>query len=223
VVDTQTTQATNAGSAAAPGARAQVIALRVPHTDEDIARGLRDGKTWAQAALFDIMGREVAASLRRLLGYIQEADLEDLVSEVFMRAIESAASLRNASSLRAWLRTITVRTGYRYIRRRKAQRWLRFWEPADVAAVPTDAVSPSMREAYQRTYAALDRLPANERVVFCLRYIDGLALKEVASAGGISLATAKRRLLKARERFGRAARQDEVLAEFLAEGGRWTS
>jgi RNA polymerase sigma-70 factor (ECF subfamily) len=39
----------------------------------------------------------------------------------------------------------------------------------------------------------------------------------------VSLATIKRRLAKAEKRFAAAAQRDNVLREWLEEGGRWTS
>ena len=64
----------------------------------------------------------------------------------------------------------------------------------------------------------LDTLPADERIAFALRYIDERPLLEVAEACDCSLATIKRRLSKAEQRFTRLAQRDTVLAERLARG-----
>jgi RNA polymerase sigma-70 factor (ECF subfamily) len=69
----------------------------------------------------------------------------------------------------------------------------------------------------------LGRLPSDERIAFALRHIEGMELGRLAEACGVSLATIKRRLARAEQRFARAAARDEVLKRWLEEGGRWTS
>jgi RNA polymerase sigma-70 factor (ECF subfamily) len=69
----------------------------------------------------------------------------------------------------------------------------------------------------------LDNMPDAERVVFALRYVDGMELSPIAVACEISLATVKRRLARAEQRFAAAARRDNVLRAWLEEGNRWTT
>jgi RNA polymerase sigma-70 factor (ECF subfamily) len=64
----------------------------------------------------------------------------------------------------------------------------------------------------------LERLPADERVAFALRFIDSMELTQVADACGVSLATIKRRLSRAQQTFQRLAAEHAVLREWL-EGG----
>jgi len=78
--------------------------------------------------------------------------------------------------------------------------------------------SDEATEALRRTYLVLDRLPREERIAFALRTIEGMKLEEVADACGVSLATAKRRLARAEQRFLELCRADAVLREWL-EGG----
>jgi RNA polymerase sigma-70 factor (ECF subfamily) len=48
-----------------------------------------------------------------------------------------------------------------------------------------------------RIYRLLDELPANERLAWTLRHIEGEQVEAVASLCGCSLATAKRRIAAA--------------------------
>lgn len=58
-------------------------------------------------------------------------------------------------------------------------------------------------EAAHALADAIAQLPVNERVVWTLRHLEELELVEVAEAAGCSLATAKRRLSRARARLQR--------------------
>lgn len=208
---------------ARPAASEVVRQLPVVRDDAALLEGLRAGEAWARAALFDRYAPHVERILRRILGHELHTDVADLMQDAFVQALGSIDRLRDAEALLAWMQTIAARTAYRSIRARRARRWLRFWEPAELPEVSVEGVDPAVREAHRRTYAALDRLPADERVVFALRYIDGMELERIGSVCEISLATVKRRLGRAEARFCRAAQRDDVLRPWLEEGGRWTT
>jgi RNA polymerase sigma-70 factor (ECF subfamily) len=184
--------------------------------------GLRAGERWARAALFDAHAVRVKQVLRRVLGPGSDADLPDLVHDVFVEALRSVAGLRDGDALSAWIQSIAVHVALREIRRKKRRRWLRFWEPSSLDQVAGVASSAAAHQALVRAYATLDRLEPKARVAFALRYIEGLELTEVAKASGVSLATIKRRLDIAERRFVAMAAKDEILRVFLEEGGRWT-
>jgi RNA polymerase sigma-70 factor (ECF subfamily) len=165
----------------------------------------------------------VERTLRRLLGPDGDGELADLVQEVFVRALGALEQLRDVGALSAWMRTIATRTAYRAIRNRRARRWLRFWEPHELPEIQVDDVAPEIVEAFRRTYVVLERMPTAERLVFTLRHVEKLELEQIASDCEISLATVKRRLQRAQQRFSRAAARDDVLRGWVEEGGRWSS
>jgi RNA polymerase sigma-70 factor (ECF subfamily) len=107
------------------------------------------------------------------------------------------------------------------IARRRRWRWLGFLPHDDLPEVDAGAASGEVRDALRATYAVLDRLPADERIAFALRFIDGMELTEVAAACATSLATIKRRLARASARFEAEARAFPVLEEWLEGGTRW--
>lgn len=190
--------------------------------DAALVAGLKAGEPWARAALFDRYAPHVERMLRRVLGHERHTDMADLVHDAFVQALASIEGLRDAEALLAWMQTIAARTAYRAIRARRARRWLRFWEPSEIPEVVIDGIDPAVLEAHRRTYELLDRMPAEERLLFALRYIDGMALERMAQTREVSLATIKRRLARAEERFVHLAEHDEVLRTWLREGGRWT-
>ena len=185
--------------------------------DEAFVQALRAHHPGANAALFDRYGAHVERVLTRLLGV--DAEVPDLTHEVFARAFGGAGQIRDAASLGGWITSIAVFTARECIRRRSRRRWLRFLSfdalPESEAPVP----APEVTEALQQTYAVLNELGADDRIVLALRMIEGMNVTEVADACQVSLSTIKRRLGRAEAKFLELARQKPALREWLPEGG----
>jgi RNA polymerase sigma-70 factor (ECF subfamily) len=136
----------------------------------------------------------VAATAHRLLGGDQEVD--DTVQEVFVVAVKGLKSVRDPEAVKGWLACIAVRVVRRRLRMRRARKFVGFDTP--VALDPADwAASPEQRTLLLQVYRALESLPANERIAWALRYLQGERLEDVAAQCGCSLATAKRRIAAA--------------------------
>lgn len=191
-------------------------------TDAEIVGALRDGTNAAAVTLFDRHARHVERLLFSLLG--PEPDAEDLLHEVFLRAIEGIADLEAPAKLRSWLTGITVHTAREHIRKRVRRRWLSF--VADVpepAPLPARVATEEVTEATRCTFEALRGMGPDDRVVFSLRFIEGMEMAEIAMACDVSLSTAKRRLKDAEKHFLARARRFPALEPWIEEGGRWTS
>ena len=72
------------------------------------------------------------------------------------------------------------------------------------------------RAALVRLYRVLDRVSSERRVVFVLRYVEGLELAELSVVLGCSLATTKRRVADAARRVCLLAAADPLLAPYVA-------
>lgn len=192
-------------------------------------RGSEVGRDWAEilrmaqrgdprtgAALFDRCEGQVNRIVWRVLGADDGHD--DVVQQVFVALLRGLAQVRDPDALAGWAAVVTVNTVRSEIRRRRIRRlWMRS-EPEALDLAEAAAPSHEARELLRRTYAVLEKLPANERIAFGLRFIDEMPLTEVAAACGCSLATIKRRLQSAQTRFRRLAQRDPALAERLDEG-----
>ena len=211
------------GAALEPAAGGAAVVKRLPFVRDDAAlvAGLRAAEPWARAALFDRFAPQVERVLQRILGRDLHTDIEDLLHDTFVQALASLDRLRDPAAMLGWMQSIAAHTAYRAIRARRARRWLRFLEPSELPDIHVDGVAPEHVEAYRRTYALLERMPAAERIAFALRHVDGMELGRLAEINDCSLATIKRRLAKAERRFARAAERDEVLRPWVVEGGRW--
>lgn len=178
--------------------------------DASIARFLIDGDARAPRAAWQRFAPMVHRMFKRAFGPGHEID--DLVQEAFLTLFARVHTLREPQALRAFVVSITAHTIRHELRRRTALRWLRFGEPPDTTSESADLDS---REAVVRLYRILDRLGSNDRTVFVLRFLEGLALTEVSQALDVSLATAKRRVARAWGRVVAGARRDEALVEYL--------
>lgn len=158
--------------------------------------------SWEQ--LFRLYGPYVAQVALRVLGRDDEVD--DVVQEVFLAVMSDIEKLRNPLSVRGWLKTVTVRKAYRVLKQRGRRKLWAFFGLADSAdcalasgSYPLTApgCSPEERVLLLRIYRLLDELPAQERLAWTLRYIEGEQVESVATLCGCSLATAKRRIAAA--------------------------
>ena len=130
------------------------------------------------------------------------SDVEDVVHDAFMQAHARLADLKDASAFRAWLGSIVVRLVRTRLRRRRLLGALGLTspEPVDLDAIASSDASTEARVLLAQVYALLQTLPASDRIAWTLRYIEKHRLEEVAELMDCSLATGKRRILRA-QRF----------------------
>jgi RNA polymerase sigma-70 factor (ECF subfamily) len=168
--------------------------------------GAEDAKLVARARHSDLLAFE--SLYRRHAGFalnltvrIQGTahDAEDIVHDAFLRASERLAELRDGSAFRAWLGSIVVRLVRTRLRRRRllASLGLVSPEPVELDAIASPNADPESRVLLAQVYSLLQTLPADDRIAWTLRYVDHHRLEAVASLVDCSLATAKRRILRA--------------------------
>lgn len=173
-----------------------------PHAvgDDDavlVARIVRNQDRAAFRALYLRHSRYVAGVVFRLMG--DDADLEDIVQDTFVRAVERMKTLRNPAQVRAWLVTIAVRFAQGRMATRRRRGRLR----SHVGHASAHASDPRDRAPADELYAALSQLPDKLRVPWFLARVEGNKLDEVAQMCDVSLATVKRRIADAQTRLDR--------------------
>ena len=149
---------------------------------DGLLAGLHDPAVRREA--FDAV---VGAWLRPLYWHVRRLvvvheDAEDVVQESFVKAYDALDSFRGgAAELRVWLYRIATRTALSLLRRRR--RGL-FSSLDDVSRELADRVSEecgdAAEEALVRFQQAVLNLPLRQRLVFNLRYSDGLSYAEIA-------------------------------------------
>jgi RNA polymerase sigma-70 factor (ECF subfamily) len=152
----------------------RLVSRRPAPDDRELARQLCEGDPAAPAVLFDRHAAHVERVLRRVLGNIEHADL---VSEVFLRAIDRAERLRHLeeeNALVRWLTRIAVFTARERLRSERRRRWLVTFsslQPGNSAtmamegngAAPSPLEELEARDGLRRLFALLDKFPVDER------------------------------------------------------------
>jgi RNA polymerase sigma-70 factor (ECF subfamily) len=180
---------------------------------------LRTGHPGAAAAFYDRHADHVQRTLRSALG--PDADLPDLLQEVFIRALDQIGKLNDTERVRSWLGTIATFVARAHLRLRARRRWLGLFSPETTRPQHLDPPSSEARWALREIYEVLDHMPLKERMAFVSRFIDGKTLPEAAKACQTSRATFKRRLTRAERQFLDGARKRPALVPWLQDGTRW--
>jgi len=184
-----------------------------PFGDAELVEGLAAGRAAAAAELHRRFGPRIDRWVWRLLG--ADSEHEDVVQQVYVNVLTGIGGLKRSSALAGWIDSVTIRTVHKELRRRRIRRLVTFSSPTIELAV---AGRPGDLEAWvPRFYAVCERMRAEDRIVFVLRHVEGLPLEETARAAACSLATAKRRLVRAHEVFLQEAPRDPLLARLIED------
>jgi RNA polymerase sigma-70 factor (ECF subfamily) len=195
--------------------------------DAILARVALVGQVWAQREIWFRFAPMVYGLFRRALG--PRHDHDDLTQEVFLRVFRQLHTLQKASAIRSFVYSVAVHVVSEELRRFRVRR--RIFEQNPDLSTPS-ASSPAdfeMRETLSCVQRSLDGMRDKYRVVFVLRYVDGLDLKDISLGLGISVATVKRYLAKAlvyiqksvsQEEYRARARQAAPAVSRLFGGGR---
>ena len=157
-----------------------------------MSQGIQESSRFEIERLMEQYGSSL---LRMCALYLKDADLaQDAVQETFIRAYRHLDSYRGESSEKTWLTTIAMNVSRDMLR----TAWFRHQSRStDIDTLPEQ---PAVFEFPDNTVLTeVTRLPAKYREVILLRYYEGLKLKEVASALGLSDGRVRSRLNKANE------------------------
>jgi RNA polymerase sigma-70 factor (ECF subfamily) len=141
-----------------------------------------------------------------------EADREDLLQDVFIRAFRSLKKFRGRGSFEGWMRKIAVRTCIDWLRVKLRRReiseseltqeenhWLQRRFSGGEGDSPDDEMEKNM--ARDILYRALDELTVEDRTAIVLFEIEGLSVAEVSEITGWSESNVKVRCHRARKRL----------------------
>jgi RNA polymerase sigma-70 factor (ECF subfamily) len=167
------------------------------------------------ALLYDRFARDVNRLVYRILG--PDVEHDDIVQQIFLQMIQSIGNVREPERLSFWVRSICVNVVRSELRKRAVRRaFLRSAPPPESGDLSIDVEAADF---LSRSSDVLDRLSAQERVVFVLYYLEEHSLPEIAEVCGFSARTAKRRLSHARERFRKHMTRDACLTRLIVEEG----
>lgn len=151
-------------------------------------------------AVFRRYSPYVASIGLRLLG--RDDELDDLVQDVFFEAHRGLSQVREPGAIKGWLAKICVRRAVRRLKLRRVRAFLSLDALThDQPILATDA-SPEARAEVARLYQKLELLPALDRTIWILRYLEGEGLDQIAALCACSRSTVQRRLREAQLRVG---------------------
>ena len=142
----------------------------------------------------------------KMLGNPQDA--EDVLQNTFINALTHITSFEGRSSLSTWLYRIASNEALMLLRKKKPEinlddaeggeeaEDLKPTQFMDWSALPEDELLSG--EGRQTLDAAIQALPESLRIVFLLRDVEGLSIKETAEALHLTETNVKTRLLRAR-------------------------
>lgn len=161
---------------------------------------------------FDALYREhvrfVASVVCRVMA--RTSEVEDVVQEVFVDAMLGLHRIEDPSKVRGWLATVAVRKARRRLRWQAARSWVGLnSDEAEELPLTATGTPPEVTALYRKVMQLLEAGPDEERIAWSLRYLEELSLEETAEALGCSLATAKRRIARARARLKEVLSDDE--------------
>lgn len=179
-----------------PTAEPEPIRREIDRTILDQCRG---GDPAAMRAFVRHHERMVLAFLSRSLGF--GPHVEDLAQEVFLRAARALPQfdIEGSARLSTWLLTIASRLVIDARRERRLSLQPLF---EGVAVDPSTPETERARVELGRAIAAAaHRLPEEQRDAFILAEFHGQTMQEIATVLGVSEATAKTRLFRARDKL----------------------
>lgn len=178
--------------------------------DGELVRRAQAGDLAAFEALTGRHEQRVYSLAMRMLR--QEQDAEDVTQQTFLSVLEHLDGFRAEASFSTWLLRIATHAALKIIRKRKGLDTVSL-EAATEEAAGYDSVphpeyiadwrqSPAQlvqkNEIQRLLDEALAKLDEKHRLVFLLRDVEGLSVKETADALNLSEANVKVRLLRAR-------------------------
>jgi len=164
----------------------------------------------------------VFSTAMRLL--VNQAEAEDVSQEVFLKAYQRFAELRESPTAGGWLKTVATNLSLNHLSRYRA-RWTFFSDmfgghrdeheeqEVEFAAPGNLEEEVAQADTHELVEQALQRLPAAQRVPLVLYHLEGLSYEEIAQKLNVSLGKVKTDIFRGRESLRKKLRlqlADEV-------------
>ena len=132
--------------------------------------------------------------------------IEDLMQETFLKVFGKLDQLERPENFRAWVRQIARNTALDHIKKSRVLAFSELYvdedmdieiEDPDVSHLPEIAMD--RQETLRLIHEILDSLPDGQRAVISMHYLQGIPVKEIATALGKSESTIKVQLFQGRK------------------------
>ncbi len=167
----------------------------------------RGGNADSFSALVELYQERAVHTANSFVGNLEDA--RDITQEAFVKAYENLSGFSGQSRFYTWFYRILVNSCKDFLRKKKLRQTFSFWLGPDeegeemdpLAAVADKGPGPvqelANRELGNSITEAIASLPARQKNVFVLRYLEGMNLNDIAETLGISEGAVKAHLWQA--------------------------
>lgn len=173
-------------------------------TDFEDIEGLKQGDERAFSQLVVGFSQRIYNLCLSILQ--NQEDAEDATQEVFSTVFLSVKEFKGESKLSTWLYRIAINKCQEHLRKKNRKK--RFGFLVSIEKSESAELSPSFfhpgielenKERAAILFAAVDRLPENQKVAFTLHKMEGVSYEEVAETMGMTLSSIESLLFRAKQ------------------------
>lgn len=159
-----------------------------------ILEGCRRGRPSSQKELYEMLAPKMFAVCLRYMD--SRDDAEDILQDGFVTLFTRLDTYSGEGSFEGWARKIFVNTALMSLRKNDA---LKMSDDLETAwDVRSDVTTQIQNIGYKELTRMISSLPAGYRTVFNMYVIEGYSHKEISEELGISEATSRSQLMRAR-------------------------
>ena len=173
-------------------------------TDFDDIDGLKRGSEHAFSQLLGAYSKKI---FNLCLSILQnQEDAEDATQEVFSTVFLSVKEFKGESKLTTWLYRIAINKCQEHIRKKSRKK--RFGFLTSIDSSEKALLSPSFfhpgvelenKERSAILFAAIDKLPENQKLAFTLHKIEGVSYEEIAEVMNTSISSVESLMFRAKQ------------------------
>lgn len=160
--------------------------------DKDLLEKLRhpDSRNFGFNVLVRTYQQKVYWHVRKMV--IDHDDADDITQEVFIKVHKSIDDFRQDAQLYTWIYRIATNECLNFLRRKKRRFFLPIGDvEGELAAKLTSTSYVSGDEVQLKLQKALLKLPDKQRLVFNMKYFDGVSYEEMAQITRTSVGALK--------------------------------
>jgi RNA polymerase sigma-70 factor (ECF subfamily) len=159
----------------------------------------QSGSSFAYGLIVERYQQAIGIQMRRFSRDFRTC--EELTHDVFVEAYTSLHTYRFKSPFLHWLRRIAVRVGYRYWKNKSRESKVVSISDTQIHEMESHSTdTQNSLEAAETVHRLLSQLPAPDRLVLTVIYLDGCTIKEAAYRCRWTIAGTKLRLFRARRK-----------------------
>jgi RNA polymerase sigma-70 factor (ECF subfamily) len=179
--------------------------------DREIDQVLVERAQGGDKKAFGLLMEKYQRKLGRLLSRMirDQAEVEDVVQEAFIKAYRALPNFRNESAFYTWLYRIGINTAKNYLvamgRRPRAVPEIEiedaenFEDGDELRTMDTPETELMNKQIAQTVNTTVASLPEELRTAITLREIEGLSYEEIATMMNCPIGTVRSRIFRARE------------------------